>query len=159
LAENLPKGVQCLDGEAITEGFFEKKTEDAKKFSLVKAMQPRLNLANPDLSTSEKSIIQSFIRAGALQESQYHAALKWCEEALSQLEKEPDEEEVLIRAIKTYTKEKKANNALGYDSDDEFFNDVSPDDRSEMNRTRTSGFRDTLSMFKKKKPNQDGSDT
>jgi hypothetical protein len=57
LAENLPKGVQCLDGEAITEGFFEKKTEDAKKVSLVKAMQPRLNLANPDLSTSEKTII------------------------------------------------------------------------------------------------------
>jgi hypothetical protein len=57
LAENLPKGVQCLDGEAIIEGFFEKKTEDAKKVSLVKAMQPRLNLANPDLSTSEKTII------------------------------------------------------------------------------------------------------
>jgi hypothetical protein len=66
---------------------------------------------------------------------------------------------VLIRAIKTFTKEKKANNALGYDSDDEFFNDVTPDDRSEMNRTRTSGFRDTLSMFKKKKLSQEGPDT
>ena len=68
---------------------------------------------------------------------------------------------MLISAIKTFTKEKKANNELGYDSDDEFFNDVSPDDASEMmkNRTRTSGFRETLSMFKKKKPSQDGPDT
>ena len=85
-------------------------------------------------------------------------ALKWCEEALSQLEKEPGEDEVLIRAIKTYTKEKKANNALGYDSDDEFFDDVNPDDNDgmtseRMNRTRTSGFRETLSMFKKKREN------
>jgi len=82
-------------------------------------------------------------------------ALKWCEEAFSQLEKEPAEDEVLIRAIKTYTKEKKANNALGYDSDDDFFDDVNGGggEDGEMNRTRTSGFRDTLSMFKKKKVN------
>ena len=83
LVENLPKGVQYLDGEAITEGFFEKKTEDAKKASLVKAMQVKVNLSNPELSSSEKDIIHAFIRAGALQESQYHTALKWCEEALS----------------------------------------------------------------------------
>jgi hypothetical protein len=80
--------------------------------------------------------------------------LKWCEEALSSLDKEPGEDEVLIKAIKTFTKEKKANNALGYDSDDEFFDDVNPNlgedgGTSEMNRTRTSGFRDSLSIFKK----------
>ena len=67
------------------------------------------------------------------------------------MEKEPCEDEVLIRTIKTYTKEKKANNAFGYASDDEFFDDVEDGD---MNRTRTSGFRDTLSVFKKKKANQ-----
>ena len=69
----------------------------------------------------------------------------------------------MISAIKTFTKEKKANNALGYDSDDEFFDDVNPafgdDGKSEMNRTKTSGFRDTLSMFKKRKIPLDGSST
>jgi Leucine-rich repeat (LRR) protein len=157
LSENLPKSVQYLDGEAITEGYFEKKTEEAKKFSLVKAMNTRTSLSNPELSTTEKEIIHAFIKAGALQDAQFNVALKWCEDALSSLEKEPCEDEVLIRAIKTFTKEKKANNALGYDSDDEFFDDVNigDDARSEMNRTKTSGFRETLSMFKKKKPNQD----
>ena len=123
--------------------------------SLVKTMQTRICLQNPDLSTTERDIIHSFIKAGALLESQFNTALRWCEEALSQLEKEPGEDEVLISAIKTFTKEKKANNALGYDSDDEFFDDVNPafgdDGKSEMNRTKTSGFRDTLSMFKKRK--------
>jgi hypothetical protein len=66
LSENLPKSVQYLDGEALGEGFFEKKTEEAKKLSLVKAMQPRVCLSNTELSTSEKDIINAFIRAGAL---------------------------------------------------------------------------------------------
>jgi hypothetical protein len=34
--------------------------------------------------------------------------MKWCEEALTALEKEPEEEDLLIKAIKNYTKEKKA---------------------------------------------------
>lgn len=50
--------------------------------------------------------------------------MKWCEEALQEMEREPGEDEVLIRAIKTYTKEKKAKGQIGYDSDDEFFDDV-----------------------------------
>jgi len=33
---------------------------------------------------------------------------KWAEEAVTCFEKEPDEEELLIKAIKTYSLEKKA---------------------------------------------------
>ena len=58
--------MQYLDGEALCDNFFEKKTEEAKKLSLVKAMQPRVSLSNTELSTSEKDIINAFIRVGAL---------------------------------------------------------------------------------------------
>lgn len=33
---------------------------------------------------------------------------KWAEEAVSAFEKEPEEEELLVKAIKNYTREKKA---------------------------------------------------
>jgi hypothetical protein len=35
-------------------------------------------------------------------------AIKWCEEALEAIEKDPEEEELLVKAIKNYSKEKKA---------------------------------------------------
>jgi hypothetical protein len=44
----------------------------------------------------------------------------------------------LVKAIKTFTKEKKANHALGYDSEDEFFKEEG------MERTSTSKFRETM---------------
>ena len=34
---------------------------------------------------------------------------KWSEEAVETFEKEPEEEELLVKAIKTYTLEKKAS--------------------------------------------------
>jgi len=49
--------------------------------------------------------------------------LKWCEEAIGAVEKEPNEQELLINAIKNFTKDKKSQNVLGYDSEDEFFFD------------------------------------
>jgi hypothetical protein len=85
------------------------------------------------------------VRAGAVSRENGY---KWAEEAVKEQEKEPSEEQLLIKAIKTFTKEKKANHALGYDSDDEFFKDGN----EMMNRTSTSKFRETMSSFKKKKP-------
>ena len=35
-------------------------------------------------------------------------AVKWCEEALAAIEKDPEDEELLVRAIKNYSKERKA---------------------------------------------------
>lgn len=58
-----------------------------------------------------------FIKIGA----QEGLVNKWVEEALSQLEKEPDETELLITAIKNFTKEKKAEHTVGYDSSEDFF--------------------------------------
>lgn len=45
-----------------------------------------------------------FVKLGAKEES----VCKWAEEALQQLEKEPSEQELLMTAIKNFTKEKKA---------------------------------------------------
>jgi hypothetical protein len=58
--------VQYLDGELITESFFERKTEEAKKLALVKTMQQSKSLSNPELTSKEKEIISAFIKAGAL---------------------------------------------------------------------------------------------
>jgi hypothetical protein len=59
-----------------------------------------------DLRPIEKELIKRFVNIGLVKDE--NTALKLCEEALSSLEKEPIEQEVLIKAIKTFTKEKKA---------------------------------------------------
>ncbi len=112
------------------------------------------DLSCMDLRPIEKELIKRFVNIGLVKDE--NTALKLCEEALSSLEKEPIEQEVLIKAIKTFTKEKKAQHALGYDSDDEFFMEDGTNEgpKTPMNRTKTSGFRDSISIFKKKKNDQ-----
>lgn len=66
------------------------------------------------------------------------------------MEKEPTEQELLMNAIKNFSKEKKALDEFGYDSADDFF-----DDRSEaapstpLGGRRGSNIRESLSIFKK----------
>ena len=58
--------------------------------------------------------MQRFVNIGAREEQ----VNKWSEEALIALECEPSEQELLVTAIKNFTKEKKAQYASGYDSSD-----------------------------------------
>ena len=80
--------------------------------------------------------------------------LKWCEEALSASEKEPGEQELLITAIKNFSKEKKSQNVVGYDSEDEFFYEGEEGAGTPSSRT-TMMMRGTMSSFKIKR-DQDG---
>jgi hypothetical protein len=64
------------------------------------------------LLQSEKDLVQRFVKIGINEV----CVIKWAEEALSSLEKEPTESEILITAIKNFTKEKKAQHSGGYDS-------------------------------------------
>lgn len=82
---------------------------------------------------------------------------KWCEEAIQGAEKEPAEAELLTRAIKNFSKEKKSQNVVGYDSEDEFFFD---DDGGismcaaggiSTPMSRKSKMRGTMSTFKIKR--------
>jgi hypothetical protein len=79
--------------------------------------------------------------------------LKWCEEALSASEKEPGEQELLITAIKNFSKEKKSQNVVGYDSEDEFFCEA--EEGAGTPSSRTTMMRGTMSSFKIKR-DQDG---
>lgn len=92
-----------MDDENIVPGFFERKTEEVKKMNLLKnTFMPSQRLADSELE--RLSFIQAFIRLGA----DLELMKKWAEEAVTCFEKEPDEEELLIKAIKTYSLEKKA---------------------------------------------------
>jgi hypothetical protein len=52
----------------------------------------------------KNDIVQRFIALGVKEE----LVFKWSEEALTAMEKEPEEIDLLIKAIKNYSKEKKA---------------------------------------------------
>ena len=56
------------------------------------------------LSQTEKELISRFVQLGVEEET----ANRVCDEALDSIEKEPDEQELLMTAIKNFTKEKKA---------------------------------------------------
>lgn len=55
--------------------------------------------------------MQRFVRIGARED----LAMKWAEEAILSIEKEPTEQELLMSAIKNFTKEKKASYCGGFE--------------------------------------------
>lgn len=89
-----------LDDEPVNPGFFESKTDELKKATFKKNAQLPTN--KEDIENID--VIQRFLRIGVDKDKMS----KLYEEALVALEEEPEEEELLIKAIKNYSKEKKA---------------------------------------------------
>lgn len=152
LQENLPR-IQYLDDELVVpspQAFFERKTDESKKHAILKNIQPHADLTSVNFSAVEREIISRFVKLGAREDLCY----KWCEEAIQSAEREPAEAELLTRAIKNFSKEKKSQNVVGYDSEDEFF----IDDDGAMSAmgtstpmSRKSKMRGTMSSFKIKR--------
>ena len=156
LQENLPR-IQYLDDDLVvpsSQAFFEKKTDESKKLAFMKNIKPHAELSSVSFSQIERDIIARFVRLGAREDLCY----KWCEEAIQSADKEPAEAELLTRAIKNFSKEKKSQNVVGYDSEDEFFFD--DDGGMSMSASgagtstpmsRKSKMRGTMSSFKIKR--------
>ena len=70
----------------------------------MKNIQPQADFASVNFSQIEREIIARFVKLGARED----LCIKWCEEAIQAAEKEPAEAELLTRAIKNFSKEKKS---------------------------------------------------
>ena len=101
IQENVPR-IVTLDDEEIDVGFFERKTEEVKKLNIVK--NSLLNKNASFINENDYDYWQKFIKLGGNEEQMR----KWAEEAVTAFEKEPEEDELLVKAIKNYTREKKA---------------------------------------------------
>eukprot|EP00347_Sterkiella_histriomuscorum_P023670 403333794 len=131
--ECVPK-IKSLDDEEVQTAFFDRKTEEYKKINLIKTtFLPSQKLTDSEFE--RLNFIQAFIRLGA----DLELMKKWGEEAVEVFEKEPEEEELLIKAIKNYSIEKKAQQSY-YDNIESFDNRPQTPIRRPM-----SGFRRTAS--------------
>ena len=90
IQECVPK-ILSLDDECVSEGFFDRKTEDMKVSNLKK------NVAKPDKSITDIDCVQRFMKLGLSEETM----TKWCKEALDEIDKDPEEDELLIKALKS----------------------------------------------------------
>ncbi len=61
-------------------------------------------MSSVTFSEIERDIINRFVKLGARED----LCFKWCEEAIQSAEREPGEQELLITAIKNFSKEKKS---------------------------------------------------
>ena len=105
IEENVPQ-IEDLDDEVVDETFFQRKIEECKK---------AVN-QNVRKKTDMKSLpmIKMFHEFGV----SYETLIKLSGESISQIDTEPDEDELLVSTIKNLTPEQKANRDFDQQLDD-----------------------------------------
>lgn len=86
-----------LDDETIDAGFFSRKTDESKLAGLKKNVQQ----TQRDFSSSD--VLQRFLKLGAELGLSEEKAKKWCEEDLTALDQEPEEDDLFVQHIKNFS--------------------------------------------------------
>jgi hypothetical protein len=60
------------------QAYFERKTDESKKYAILKNIQPQSDFTSVNFSQIEREIIARFVKLGARED----LCLKWCEEAI-----------------------------------------------------------------------------
>lgn len=132
--------IEELDDEVVDEAFFQNKIQECKT-----AAQ-----SNVRKKTDIKSLplLKTFHSFGV----SYETLIKLCGENISQIDTEPDEDELLVSTIKNLTPEQKANRDYEQQLDDFERRPATPkrnrsNSKHKMNQSMTSTFRRTNTSF------------
>lgn len=105
IEENVPQ-IEDLDDEEVDETFFQRKIEECKK-----AMKSNMRKKT---APKELPLIKKFNEFGV----SYETLLKLTGEGISQIDTEPDEDQLLVQTIKNLTPEQKASRDYEQQLDD-----------------------------------------